>query len=237
MFSLLLGESWKESILCIANSDDGGRHWSHPSLLLPKKGFMGKTHPITLASGKILIPIYHEAEICPYLMLMDDLDSLFEHHLVAETMARGKAIQPVIVELEPDRLLMFCRTNQGMIWKSLSYNGGLSWGIFTPTQLPNPDSAIDLIKTQTGALILAFNNSSHDRHALSLALSEDQGTSWRFMRTIEHGEGEYSYPCLFQGSDEHIHLVYTDNRYRITHATFDLEWVKQERLATPLLTD
>lgn len=237
MFSFLLGESWKESILCIARSDDEGETWSNPSILSPREGFMAKTRPIRLTSGRIIMPIYHETEICPYIMILNDMASFLDHHLVAETMARGKALQPVVVELEPDKLLMFCRTNKGTIWKSLSYNGGLSWSIFTPTLLPNPNSAIDLLQTTTGELILAFNNSSHNRHSLSIALSNDKGKSWSFMRTIEQGEGEYSYPCLHQDKNGSIHLVYTENRYQIKHIHFDVEWLQQEALSTPIFTD
>ena len=76
IFSLLMRESWKDSILCISVSEDGGQTWSHPSILLPQKGFMGKTQPIQLQSGKIIIPIYNEEEFCPYVIILDDMQNL-----------------------------------------------------------------------------------------------------------------------------------------------------------------
>ncbi len=237
IFSLLLGESWEESILCISHSTDKGKSWTNPSIFFPYKGFLAKNKPIKLSSGKIIVPIYSERELCPYMVILDDIDRHINLEFVAETMARGKAIQPVVVELEPKKLLMFCRTNQGRIWKSVSYNDGLSWSICTPTLLPNPYSAVDLMKTSTEDLLLAFNNSNNNRHSLSVALSEDKGYSWSFLQTVEKGEGEYSYPCLIQDTNQDIHLVYTVHRYQIKHVRFDLEWIKQRPLSTPLITD
>jgi len=237
IFSFLLGESWEESILCISSSIDEGKSWLNPSIFFPYKGFLAKNKPIKLSSGRIIVPIYSERELCPYIVIIDDIDQFMNSKFVAETMARGKAIQPAVVELELKKLLMFCRTNQGRIWKSMSYNDGLSWSICTPTLLPNPYSAIDLLKTSTGELLLAFNNSNSNRHSLSVSLSEDKGISWSFLKTIEKGEGEYSYPSLIQDSNKYIHLVYTVHRYQIKHVKFDLDWIKQQPLSTPLMTN
>jgi len=236
IFSLLISESWKDSILCISASEDGGRTWSQPAILLPKKGFMAKTRPLKLQSGKIVIPIYHEEEICPYVLILEDVEDLQNQKLVAETMARGFAIQPALTELQPDKLLMLCRTSRARIWASFSYNGGFSWSILSPTLIANPNSAIDLITARTGELILAFNNSESNRNSLSVSLSADKGKSWSFLQDIESGEGEYAYPCLIEDNQGSIHLVYTESRYRIKHVQFDLEWLKEAALEKPLVT-
>lgn len=237
IFSLLLAESWKESILCISNSSDSGKTWTSPSILCPRKGFMAKTQPFKLSSGRIVIPLYNDREICPYVMLIKNIDRPLESDIVAETMAGGIAIQPAVVELEPEKLLMLCRTNQETIWRSFSYNGGFSWTMCRPTLLPNPNSAIDLLQTKKGELLLAFNKSRKDRRSLVVVLSEDKGQSWSFLQAIESGEGEYSYPCLIEGAKEDLHLVYTENRYRIEYVQFDLEWLRQYPLSSPLITD
>lgn len=227
IFSFLFEGSWKESVLVISYSDNNGEIWSNPSLLFPKKGFLAKNKPIKLSSGKIVVPIYSEIEFCPYVIIVDDINRCIESKYVAETMARGKAIQPVIVELEPKKLLMYCRTNQGTIWKSISYNDGFTWSICEPTIIPNPNSAIDLLKISSGELIMVFNSSEKDRHSLRVALSSNGGDTWSYFKDIEKGKGEYSYPCLIQDSNKSFHIVYTESRYRIKHVQFDLEWLKQ----------
>jgi predicted neuraminidase len=132
---------------------------------------------------------------------------------------------------------MLTRTNQGTIWKSLSYNNGLSWTICKPTNLPNPDSAIDVGRLQTEEIVLVFNNSSRNRHSLSVALSNDNTKSWIALGEIVSGHGEYSYPSLFITDDQEIHIAYTESRYKICHVVLDREWLLEKKLENPIMTD
>jgi predicted neuraminidase len=123
------------------------------------------------------------------------------------------------------------------MWKSVSPNGGLSWTICKPTNIPNPHAALDLVKARSGELLMAFNNSSRDRYSISLALSEDDGKTWSYLLDFDGGEGEYSYPCLIQDKSGRFHVTYTQDRYRIKHLEFDLDWLKKEPLGKPIETD
>jgi alpha-L-fucosidase len=131
-------------------------------------------------------------------------------------MARNKAIQPAICSLTDGRILMLCRTNQGTIWKSISYNNGYSWSICEPSKQLNPDSALDLTHIND-TLFLISNLSSQDRHALTLSASYDQGETWKVHSVIAEGPGEYSYPCMIKDSNNSLHITYTENRYSIKH--------------------
>lgn len=241
LFSILLGESWTESVLYVARSEDGGRSWGNPSLLYPWKGLMGKTRPLELPSGRILVPLYDEAGFFPVVLAVEEPEQWAAGRCTAETMARGIAIQPALAALPDGSVLMLCRTSRGRIWKSLSYNGGYSWSLCAPTRLPNPNSAVDLVSCGGETLVLAFNDSPADRGSLSVALSRDAGRSWTALAEIDAGPGEYSYPSLYapppQGAGEEIHLSYTDNRYRIKHVQFDLGWLEEHRLEEPRFTD
>jgi predicted neuraminidase len=237
LFSLLFEEAWEDSVIYIAHSQDDGRSWSNPELLFPKKGLMGKTKPLRLASGRILVPLYDQAGFYPSLLVVEHEGRWVEGHYTAETMARRKAIQPAIVELAPDRLLLLCRTNQRRIWKSVSHNGGLSWSICKPTLLPNPNSAIDLLRTAEGELLLAFNNSEENRYSLGVALSTNDGESWQYRRDLDGGEGEYSYPCLIRDRDGNFRISYTEDRFRIKEARFDLSWLRERPLEEPIRTE
>jgi predicted neuraminidase len=234
LFSILLGESWTESLLFVSESLDGGRRWSNPGLVYPKKGLMAKTKPLRLESGRVLIPLYDEDGFYPVVLIVDQPEQWATARCTAETMARGAAIQPALVQLPDGNLLMYCRTNRGSIWKSYSYNGGLSWSLCTPTGIPNPNSAVDLLRCDPATYVLAFNNSSTHRHGLSVALSVDGGSSWTCAYEIDSGNGEYSYPCLLQDRDARIHLSYTENRFRIKHASFGLEELRRYPLPEPL---
>ena len=237
IFPVLLKESWTESLIFYSRSSDNGNSWMPPTLFLSQKGFMPKTRPIAAQHSGLLAPLYHEADLCPFIMLVDDLNQPLKSKLVAETMARGKAIQPALIHLEGSTFLMLTRTNQGTIWKSISYNHGLSWTICKPTTLPNPDSAIDIGRLPDGEIILVFNNSSRNRHTLNVALSNDNALSWFALAEIVSGSGEYSYPSLLITEDHDIHITYTDSRYKICHVVLDKEWLLENRLDTPIITD
>jgi len=235
-FPVLLAESWTESLLFYSISRDGGLRWQPPSLFLPHKGFMPKTRPLIQKDGPILFPLYHEKEFCPYVMLLEDPCHPLGSPLVGETMARGKAIQPALVQRDEGSILLLARTNQGKIWKSISYNRGYSWSICTPTSIPNPNSAIDLVRFQD-RICLVYNDASLHRRSLRVALSRDGGKTWYASRRIVEGEGEYSYPSLWVGEESMFLLTYTVNRYRIQCVSFDVDWVESGSDLPPFPTE
>jgi predicted neuraminidase len=198
---------------------------------------MGKTRPLELASGRILVPLYDEAGFYPVVLAVEDPQQWASARSTAETMARGIAIQPALAELPDGSVMMLCRTNRGNLWKSLSYNGGYSWSLCAPTRLPNPNGAVDLLPVERDTLLLAFNDSAADRRSLSVALSGDAGKSWSCVARVDAGPGEYSYPSLLRDEGGGVHLSYTDNRYRIRHVHFDLAWLEEHRLEAPRSTD
>ncbi len=247
LFTALTAESWTEGILLEMRSDTDGLDWSPPSVVTARKGFMPKTRPLVLPGPRVLFPIYHEAEYCPYVMIAEDPDRPHLGAIVGETMARGIAIQPAITQLSDDTLLMLCRSRRGTVWKSLSPNGGYSWSICRPTGIPNPDSAIDLLRAPlsedvpTGSgnpsLILAGNLSSSSRRALHLAVSEDDGVTWTRRSTVAEGEGEYSYPSAIATADGSVWVSYTEDRYRIRACRLAPDEIPQCRPEDHIRTD
>lgn len=216
-FSALLSATWTESLLFCASSRDEGRTWSRPTLFTPRIGMMAKTRPIVGENGQIIFPLYSEVEQCPYIWILGDTVDYLSGSFVAETMARGKAIQPAVSRLGDGRMLMLCRTNQERLWQSHSYNDGYTWSILRPVELPNPDSAIDLIRLANGKLLLVCNDSSTDRKRLVVMTSADDGESWSKPVDIASGDGEYSYPSAVERSDGTVSVTFTGGRYSIVH--------------------
>ena len=137
------------------------------------------------------------------------------------------------------------------IYKSTSWDG-CEWTVPTPTHLPNNNSSIQLAMLKDGSLVIAFNNSSAGitrdktglsvRKPLSVALSQDGGETWPWVRDIEKGsfagqpsgphddkEGhdEYSYPSLLQDANGKIVVAYTYRHETVKVVRFDEEWLKQ----------
>lgn len=57
------------------------------------------------------------------------------------------------------------------------------------------------------------------RTPLSLAISDDMGTTWRMAAELESGQGEFSYPAIIQDATGRIHIVYTHQRTSIKHVS------------------
>ena len=236
LFSVLMGEAWTESTLATSLSIDGGDTWGPPTIFLARRGFMGKTRPIHNRHGELVVPFYDEAMYAPFIAITPSVTQPEKTHVVAETMARGKVIQPAIAALSNGHLLMLGRSNQGTIWRSHSPNDGYSWSICRATALLNPDAGIDLIRLSDGDLCLVWNNSAVDRTSLSVSLSSDDGESWYCLRDIVRGDGEYSYPSVTEDASGNLHITYTEDRYRILEAEVALEWVREGVLAESLRT-
>lgn len=235
LFPMLVGESWTEGILVEMKSHDEGVTWGGPRLFYGRKGFMPKTRPCLLSNGTVIVPLYHEAEFCPYLLILNDPDEPYKGSLVGETMARGKVIQPAVVELSNGDVLLMGRSRTGWISQSVSHNNGNSWTICSDTGIPNPNSAVDLVNagqnpsTGTDVLYLVANVSARMRTELSLLISEDSGANWTHQLQIVAGDGEYSYPSAIQTEDGSMWMTYTEDRYRIRAVRISHEQISSSK--------
>jgi len=136
------------------------------------------------------------------------------------------------IEVEPNTMVEVpvnaapITTIGSYIIMSISKDGGKTWSEPIETMFKNPDSASALIKLCDNSLVLAYNDSHVGRAPLNIALSEDEGVTWPYIKSIEPSEGVFAYPYLIQTSDGMIHLVYTWYYLKIAHIVFNKEWLK-----------
>lgn len=69
------------------------------------------------------------------------------------------------------------------------------------------------------------------RAPLTLALSEDGGKTWPYVKNLitkdgYEGKPEFSYPSIKQAEDGTIHITYTYLRENINHTTISEQWLK-----------
>lgn len=224
-FVVLHGESWTEAVICMQDSTDDGRSWSAARVVHPRRGLMTKTRPVRHL-GRLLLPVYDERNWCSHVLIQ--VPGRDDWQLYGDTTSRGKTIQPAIVPIAQDRLLMLSRSPRGTIHKSLSFNGGFAWTASQPTELPNPNSGIELLRLQDDRLLLVYNPEPVGREKLALACSDDDGHSWSAPKLIEDSLGEFSYPYAIQAKDGHVHLLYTEQRTHIVHIR-----IKPDQLSFP----
>jgi predicted neuraminidase len=217
---------WTSAQPFVQRSRDGGHTWEPATQLMDYPGLMFRSRPLILPD-RFILPVYDETTWQSRLMISDDGGRSWR--LSAPLTTPQGNIHPCVVELSGGRLLAYLRTGGqgGVIWRSESFDRGDTWAQPTPTPLPNPNSGIDLLRLQSGRLLLAFNDSDRQRTPLCLALG-DENEHWQWKRTLEEGDGEFSYPTLLQTADGDIHIVYTYRREHIHYARFDESEVRDE---------
>lgn len=161
------------------------------------------------------------------------------------------AMEAHIEELKDGRLLMVMRTQLGAVFRSHSADGGRTWTKPQTTGLRAPESCPDLVRIpQTGDLMLTWNNSEYDpkftshygrRSPLSVALSSDEGDTWRHVRDIETDpRAAFSNPgCLFTSwgtavmnywtCPYHPNDVMDTHRLDLKLAIFPVTWLYEAR--------
>lgn len=230
------GETWSSSRIQVKISKDRGETWSDPSVLALEAGMMVRGRPIVLSNGDYLLPIYHETGEDREIVGPDSTSRFLRYEKKSKTWvpsgivrsAMGN-IQPAPVEISPGHLVAYCRrgggygpVTDGYIVRSESTDGGQTWSEGKNTSFPNPNSAIDLIRLQSGSLLLVYNHSMTRRTPLRVAISADNEKSWPHWRDIATGADSFAYPVAVQTRDGKIHVIYTSNqRKQINRVVFE----------------
>lgn len=221
----------------VKTSDDKGKTWSKAYELIPgDDGGRGpvRNKPILLSNGDWLAGASNEDglwnvffdrsedqgktwQATPYLKL--DRKSF-----------KGKGIiQPTLWESAPGHIHALLRSSEGYIFRTDSKDYGNNWSAAYKTNLPNPNSAIDVFMFSKDTLALVCNVDSANwgsRGTLVLALSYDNGITWPKRVIIEAGkkEDEFSYPAII-GFGDTVAVTYTWQRKKIAFWMATKDWI------------
>ncbi|MDZ7698349.1 MAG: sialidase family protein [Deltaproteobacteria bacterium] len=228
---------WSGSSLNLKMSEDGGLTWQPSRRLTLSPLFniseLVRTKPVNLTQGKMVLPIYHECiGNFPELLWIEPKNGPTDPSYRKTRMAGGTGfIQPCVVPYTPSRAAAFyrCTSKEKAIGRAFTTTVGTYWSSPQILDLPNPDAGLDALLLSHGRILMAFNDTPSGRGNLRLALSDDQGMTWRRIATIENHPGEeFSYPYMISTKNGWIHLVYTWRRKRIKHVVFNEAWVNKQ---------
>jgi predicted neuraminidase len=156
----------------------------------------------------------------------------------------------LVVELGGGELVAFFRSRAAdRIYVSRSTDHGRTWTAPARTPLPNNNASIQAAGLRSGRIAMVFNHfSANDdpelavwparRYPLTIALSEDGGRTWPYMRHIDPGDGFLgaeneaanrgcAYPTVVQGPDGAIHVAYSyRGRQCIKYVGVTEDWIR-----------
>ncbi|MDP3070191.1 MAG: sialidase family protein [Opitutaceae bacterium] len=225
---------WSGSALNVKTSPDEGRTWT-ASRRLTLNPFLNlstlvRNKPIHASDGRIGLPVYHEMALkFPQMLWLTPgpgggVGDYRMRNLAAET----GLIQPTLVALGDDRVLMMLRDRRPdrRMHTAYSEDNGWTWSEAVPSDLPNPDSALDALRLADGRILMVYNHAHRGRENLRIAVSGDGGRRWVAGPVLESAAGrEFSYPSLAEDHGGRIHVTYTWQRERIKHVEFNLAWL------------
>ncbi|HPO15702.1 MAG TPA: exo-alpha-sialidase [Candidatus Hydrogenedentes bacterium] len=197
-----------------------------------QRGWMTRTHLLTLPSGRIVLPLYSDGFYVGLAALSDDQGTSWRP---SAPIPGALLNQPTIVRKKDGTLIAYMREEGDLkhrVLKSQSTDDGETWSIATYTDILNPNASLEVIALQDGRWVMAYNDSESDRNTLALSLSDDEGNSWKWTRHLEQKPaGNFHYPSLIQSRNGHIHITYTHSikdGKSIKHVELDPEWILQE---------
>ena len=196
-----------------SNGADLLKNWSTPELLL---GFRDKQHDDGKPVSKVtankpavdglnwLLPFWSEAHTkgetgssCAGVLLSSDGGKSFTRSKdCLESKEAGWLIENTISFTGNGTALQFFRTKAGHIWQSFSTDNGASWSMPNATDRLNPNSKTFLCHGNvSNQLLLSYNPSSKKRDPLALAMSMDNGLTWKDYAILDQGGVQnFAYP-------------------------------------------
>lgn len=230
------GDTWSTSRIKAKISKDGANSWSDPFMIAFEQGMMIRSHPIVLADGDYLLPVYHETGHDREIVGPDSTSLFLRFNPRTKTWtetnrikSRIGNIQPAVARITDDYLVCYCRRGggydpcaDGWLVRAESHDGGKTWSMGKETKFPNPNSAVDFIKLRNGHLLLVYNDNMNDRTPLTVAISTDNDKTYPYRRNVMQGPGPFAYPVAIQTQDDKIHIVFTSHdRTVINHMSFN----------------
>jgi hypothetical protein len=199
------------------HSDDGGQHWSEPRVAFEKVGC--RTNGIKLSSGELLLPIYGFVGRTAGVLKSTGQGRSWKR--CGDIATPAGADEPTIAELSSGNVLMFLRTSDGFVWKSMSRDKGETWSAAEKTTIVAGQASHNLLRLRDGRVVLTHDACKPPlRTPLTLRLSSDDAASWGEPLTLAEvvvpGKGDaiwgrqVTYPSVVELADGILVVVWSE---------------------------
>ena len=235
MDSLSRGRNMVRSGRIFADGKETPAELGYP--LTSRLGWQTKNKAVFLGD-RMIVPLYSDGYDCTLFAISDNLG---EEWSFSNPVVGGAGIQATIGIKKNGDLVAYMRDNgppPKRMQRTESHDRGMTWTIPKDDVLPNPGAGFDMVTLASGEWAMVFNNQEQGRNDLTVAISDDEGKSWKWQKQIEF-DGRHErptashYPSIIQGDDGMIHIVYSFHKNHIRpgktikYATFPVSWIKE----------
>jgi predicted neuraminidase len=239
LFVTIAAGRWSGSSMNIAWSEDGGETWSQAKNLtmnpLGNLSALPRNPPAPLVGGGWAVPVYEEfLGKFPEILWLRPRGGNFEF-AVSRIAGGVSVLQPSLIPLSENAAVCLMRDFRPAKWMrtTATEDAGRTWTAPQATELPNKDSGVCGVRLPDGTLLAAYNDrSTGKRENLRLAVSRDNGATWKTIATLEEEPGvEFSYPYMLCGGDGTVRMLYSARQTQIVYAEFNTAWLKEQEAA------
>ena len=164
------------------------------------------------------------------------------------------ACEPTLEPLRDGRLLMLMRTQAGFLYESTSRDNGTTWATATASRFNTSTGPANLLRHRNGWLVLTWNNCEMPRRAngegvyggrdaLHIAVSTDEGVTWRGFREVyldhrrndnpaKSGDRGTAYPLGAYTDDGRIVVIAGQGAGGRNPIVVDPDWIVETRAHT-----
>ncbi len=191
---------WGGSTVSVVRSSDDGLTWGPAQRLIGSPflnlNTMVRGAPFLYQDGTLGLPVYQSlVSGFSEILRLDHDGKVIDRQRLSTP---GEGSQPTIVPTAPLAALALMRASgqppPGRVMLSRTRDGGRLWTRPERTELPNPDAGISGIALSRGRVLLALNDVDVERDALSLVVSDDEGTGFRLVHRFEDQVAARSLP-------------------------------------------
>ena len=177
-----------------------------------QSGWMTRTKPLLLNSGRILLPLYSDGFNFSIIAYSDDNGN---HWKTSEPIVGYGNVQPSLTQRKNGDIVALMRDNgdrPNRVIQSISSDRGENWSAVKDLNIYNPGSSLHTLHLSGGKWLMVNNNLEHGRNILNLNQSLDEGETWESIFEIENSDNpkdSFSYPTIIYSKKKQIHLTYS----------------------------
>lgn len=195
-------------IVC-ENPDAAAPIFTAPRYLCP--GFL-RCKPTFLENGDWLFFAYDQLSDRYQYNISTDFGKTFSRHAGPQKLATPFD-ETMAYQMDNGTVRLFARTTLGCIAQCDSFDNGRTWTDAVDSGIIAANTRLFVRKLPSGRVLLIYNEDPAVRKNMTIALSEDDGNTWKYKTCIDMREA-ISYP----DADYHNGVIYLSyDRGRTTH--------------------